>query len=254
MKLTWGGRWTNLLNLEMLEVAYGPSRVINGVSLHVRAGEVVALVGTNGAGKSSLMGALAGLNTVKKGKVSFCGEDITHKHPHEIVAKGISLVPERREIFDALTVKDNLILGSFHRYQRDKAGIQGEIEQVLELFPALKGKEKRFAGSLSGGEQQMLAIGRALMAKPKLLLLDEPSIGLAPIIIQEIFRIIADLRDMGTTIFLVEQNAQLALRYSNRAYVLERGEIVLAGDSADLLKDERIAAAYLGKGQTKRAL
>ncbi len=211
----------------------------------------MALIGANGAGKSSLIGAIAGLNKAASGKIIFCNQDITNKPAYRIVAKGISLVPERREIFDALTVKDNLILGSYHRYKQVRAVLDDELRTVFRLFPALQGKESRFAGSLSGGEQQMLAIGRALMAKPKLLLLDEPSIGLAPIVIQEIFGILADLKERGTTILLVEQNAQLALRFSNRAYVLERGEILFSGESSNLLKDARIEAAYLGKGQKK---
>ncbi len=247
MRPTWAGRWSNLLKLENIEVYHGQSRVLKGISLHVQAGEIIALVGANGSGKSTLMGALTGLNQVRRGKVLFLGQDITNKQPHRIVAAGMSLVPERREIFNALTVEDNLILGAYHRYYRDKKNIRRELEHVLDLFPALRGKEKRLAGALSGGEQQMLAMGRGLMSNPRLLLLDEPSIGLAPLIIQEIFKILTSLKELGTTILLVEQNAQLALAYSDRAYVLERGEVVLSGESSDLLKDPRIEAAYLGK-------
>lgn len=226
---------------------HGQSRVLKGISLHVQAGEIIALVGVNGSGKSTLMGALAGIHPVSCGKVIFKGQDITNLPAHRIVSRGVSLVPERREIFDALSVQDNLILGAYHRYYREKANVAKDLEQVLTLFPALRGKEKRLAGALSGGEQQMLAMGRGLMANPRLLLLDEPSIGLAPLIVQEIFKILLSLKELGTTILVVEQNAQLALSYSDRAYVLERGEIVLEGESRALLNNPRVQAAYLGK-------
>jgi len=228
-------------------VYHGQSRVLKGISLHVQAGEIIALVGVNGSGKSTLMGALAGIHPVSCGKVIFKGQDITNLPAHRIVSRGVSLVPERREIFDALSVQDNLILGAYHRYYREKANVAKDLEQVLTLFPALRGKEKRLAGALSGGEQQMLAMGRGLMANPRLLLLDEPSIGLAPLIVQEIFKILLSLKELGTTILVVEQNAQLALSYSDRAYVLERGEIVLEGESRALLNNPRVQAAYLGK-------
>ncbi len=247
MRPTWAGRCSSLLKLEDVEVYHGQSLVLKAISLHVQAGEIIALVGANGSVKSTLMGAFTGLNPVRRGKVVFLGQDITNKQPHRIVASGMSLVPERREIFNALTVEDNLILGAYHRYYRDKKNIRQELQNVLDMFPALRGKEKRLAGALSGGEQQMLAMGRGLMSNPRLLLLDEPSIGLAPLIIQEIFKILLNLKELGTTIMLVEQNAQLALTYSDRAYVLERGELVLDGASSALLKDPRIEAAYLGK-------
>jgi branched-chain amino acid transport system ATP-binding protein len=236
-----------LLKLENVDVYHGQSQVLKDISMHVKAGEIITLVGANGSGKSTLMGALAGLNPVRRGKVEFLGQDITNLRSHRIVAMGVSTVPERREIFDTLSVEDNLILGAYHRYRKDRPNIRRDIDQVLSLFPSLKGKEKRLAGSLSGGEQQMLAMGRGLMSKPRLLLLDEPSIGLAPLVIQEIFKILLDLNQLGTTILLIEQNAQLALGFSERAYVLERGSIVLEGESSCLLKDPRIQAAYLGK-------
>ncbi len=222
--------------------------MLKDVSLEVQGGEIVTIIGANGAGKSTLMGALAGIYPISSGKITYLGQDITNKPPQGVVALGLSLIPERREIFDALSVGDNLILGSYHRYSRDRKRIKSDLAEILELFPALQGKEKRLAGGLSGGEQQMLAIARGLMARPKLLCLDEPSIGLAPLIVQEIFQIIQRLKQSGTTVLLVEQNAQLALTHADRAYVLERGEIVLTG--TDLLHDPRVQAAYLGQRKT----
>lgn len=222
--------------------------MLKDVSLEVQAGEIVTIIGANGAGKSTLMGALAGIYPTSSGKITYQDQDITNKPPQAVVVLGLSLIPERREIFDALSVGDNLILGGYHRYYRDRKKIKGDLVEVLELFPALQGKEKRLAGGLSGGEQQMLAIARGLMARPKLLCLDEPSIGLAPLIVQEIFRIIQRLKQSGTTVLLVEQNAQLALAHADRAYVLERGEIVLTG--TDLLHDPRVQASYLGQHKT----
>ncbi len=236
-----------MLRLESVEVYLGQSHILKGVTLYVQTGEMVALVGSNGAGKSTLMGALAGLYPVRRGRIIFLGEDIANRRPNRIVRLGMSLVPERREIFDSLTVRDNLILGSYHHYYKDRKNALQRLVEVFDIFPSLKERANTLAGALSGGEQQMLAIGRGLMSKPRLLLLDEPSIGLAPLVVQEIFRVLGALKRLGATVLLVEQNARLALANSDRAYVLERGAITLAGNSAELLADQSVQAAYLGK-------
>lgn len=238
-----------MLTVNDLHVSHGRINVIKGVSIKVKKGEMVSLIGANGAGKSTLLGTIAGIYRPQTGTISLDRETIRDGRAHSVVRKGISLVPERREVFDALSVYDNLLLGAYHRYAKSKAEISQDVEQVMGIFPVLKDRMKQLAGTLSGGEQQMLAIGRGLMANPKVLLLDEPSVGLAPLIVREIFDILVDLKQKGTTILLVEQNARAALKISDRAYVLERGEIVHEGVSQELLHDPRIQASYLGQKQ-----
>ncbi|MFZ5639960.1 MAG: ABC transporter ATP-binding protein [Bacillota bacterium] len=238
-----------MLTVKDLHVSHGRINVIKGVSLKVKKGEMVALIGANGAGKSTLLGTIAGIHRPQAGVISLEQEAIRENKAHAVVRKGISLVPERREVFDALSVHDNLLLGAYHRYTKSKAGISGDVERVMEIFPVLKERMHQLAGTLSGGEQQMLAIGRGLMANPKVLLLDEPSVGLAPLIVKEIFDILVNLKQQGTTILMVEQNARAALKISDRAYVLERGEIVHEGEAQRLLHDPRIQASYLGQKQ-----
>jgi len=235
-----------MLKVVKLDTFHGRIRVLKDISLKVEKGEIVTIIGANGAGKSTLLGTIAGVYRPKSGQI-YLGTTQTNSLPAErVVKEGISLVPERREIFDSLSVFDNLKLGAFHRYKADKKTIDADIENVLSLFPALLGREKQLAGTLSGGEQQMLAIGRGLMAKPKVLLLDEPSLGLAPLIVKEIFDIVASLKKQGTTILMVEQNARAALKVADRAYILERGAISFTGKSRDILQDARVQSAYLG--------
>ena len=228
---------------------YGQIRALNNVHLQVNEGEIVAIIGANGAGKTTLLNTICGVHPPKEGRVIFGDQDITRLPAEQIVRLGISHVPERRQVFGTMSTLDNLILGAYHRYGREKKGdIEADIEYVFQLFPILKKRQKQMAGTLSGGEQQMLAIGRGLMARPKLLLLDEPSLGLAPLLVREIFRVMAELREHGTTILLVEQNARAALRIADRAYVLETGKVALEGTAQELLADERVQSAYLGKG------
>lgn len=238
-----------LLEAENVSTFYGQIRALNNVHLQVGQGEIVAIIGANGAGKTTLLNTICGVHPPREGKVVFCGQDITHLPAEEVVRLGISHVPERRQVFGTMSTLDNLILGAYHRYGREKkADIEADMERVFQLFPILKARQKQMAGTLSGGEQQMLAIGRGLMARPKLLLLDEPSLGLAPLLVREIFRVMTDLREHGTTILLVEQNARAALRIADRAYVLETGKVALEGTAQELLADERVQSAYLGKG------
>jgi branched-chain amino acid transport system ATP-binding protein len=236
-----------MLTVNSLRVSHGPVQVLHGLSINIKQGEIVAVIGANGAGKSTLLGALAGIYRPSAGEILFNGRDITLTGAENTVSQGISLVPERRQVFAGLSVYDNLLLGAYHRYTRDKAKIPAEIGEILDMFPILKGREKQAAGTLSGGMQQMLVIGRALMSQPKLLLLDEPSLGLAPIIVVEIMRLISDLRSRGVTVLVVEQNVRAALELADRGYVIDRGQIVLEGDSATLLHDTRVQGAYLGK-------
>jgi branched-chain amino acid transport system ATP-binding protein len=234
-----------ILEVDDLEVSYGAISVLHGVSLGVRSGEIVTLVGANGAGKSTTLRAVSGLVGVRAGSVKFCGEEITNLPAHEIVGRGVVHVPEGRMIFGDLTVRENLQIGAYLRH--DKHGIRSDLEFVLEVFPRLRERIGQFAGTLSGGEQQMLAIGRALMGRPRLLMLDEPSLGIAPLLVKAIFeKICAINRDLGLTVLLVEQNAKLALEVSNHGYVLETGRVLFAGESGDLRKDPRVHAAYLG--------
>ena len=241
-----------MLKARNLKSFYGYLQALRGVSIHVEEGEIVALIGANGAGKTTLLNSIAGIISSKKGQILFKDKDITHFPPQQIVKQGISLVPEGRQLFTPLSVVDNLILGAYQRYKRkNKDNIKADLDRVFHFFPILKERRKQLAGTLSGGEQQMLAIARALMSKPKLLLLDEPSMGLAPKVVKEIFRIILELQKEGTTIFLVEQNAKMALGIANRGYVIETGRIVIQGSSQELLGNKEIRRAYLGRGYKK---
>ena len=233
-----------MLELTDVKVAYGRIEALHGISLTVNEGEVVALIGANGAGKSTTMRAISGLRPLVAGRIVFNGEDISNLRPDLRVIRGLCQSPEGRQIFPGMTVFENLDMGAYTR--RDKAGIAADLERVYGLFPRLQERSKQTGGTLSGGEQQMLAIGRALMARPKLLLLDEPSMGLAPMLIQQIFNIITEISQQGTTILVVEQNAQQALSRADRAYVLETGLIVKEGTGADLLHDPAVREAYLG--------
>lgn len=236
-----------MLKIESLEVCHGWVQALRGLSLQVSEGEMLAVLGSNGAGKSTLLGAMAGLYKIKKGDIQLNGKSLAGKSPHQVVKEGISLVPERREIFNSLTVSDNLLLGAYHRYRYEKNKVIIDFGNILDLFPALKGRENHPAGSLSGGLQQMLAIGRGLMARPRLLLLDEPSVGLAPLVVREIMSTLAELKKAGVTIILVEQNTAAALKVADRALVMERGGIVLSGCSREMMGDPRVQQAYLGR-------
>lgn len=233
-----------MLRVEHINVFYGGIHAIKDLSLEVNDGEIVTLIGANGAGKTSTLRAISGLNKVKGGTITYNDLPIEEAGAHVIVAKGISQVPEGRRVFGDQTVEENLLLGAY--LQKSAAKKKELIEMVFTRFPRIKERRKQMAGTLSGGEQQMLAIGRALMASPKLLLLDEPSMGLAPIIVEEIFEIIKDIRAMGTNILLVEQNANAALCIADRGYVMETGGIVLSGRASDLLEDDAVKKAYLG--------
>jgi branched-chain amino acid transport system ATP-binding protein len=235
-----------LLEVDDISVHYGRIQAIEGVTLRVDEGEVVSLIGANGAGKTTTMRAVAGLLSLSHGSVRFAGDDIGRLKGHERVARGISLVPEGRGIFPAMSVMENLDMGAYARPR--KSGISEDLERVFDLFPRLLERKDQSGGTLSGGEQQMLAIGRALMARPTLLLLDEPSMGLAPMFIRQIFSIIAQVRDQGTTVLLVEQNANQALNLADRAYVIETGHIGRSGTGQELLADASVREAYLGGG------
>ncbi len=234
-----------MLRVDDLEVRYGVIEALKGISLEVREGEVVTIIGGNGAGKSTLMKAVSGLEPVAAGRIRFGGTDITTLAGHRRVALGIAQSPEGRQVFADQSVRDNLLLGAYHRRASD-ADIEADIEAQYARFPRLRERRAQMAGTLSGGEQQMLAIGRALMARPRLLLLDEPSLGLAPLIVREIFGVIRSLRAQGVTILLVEQMAHQALGVADRAYVLETGRITLSGTGVELRRDPRVRAAYLG--------
>jgi branched-chain amino acid transport system ATP-binding protein len=238
-----------MLILKNVDIFYGKIHAIKRVSLHVNKGEIVTLIGGNGAGKTTLLRTLSGLIRSGSGSLEFDGRDIAKQTPDEIVKSGISHVPEGRLVFNPLNVEDNLLLGSYNWYSlKNRSKIRNDMEMIYSIFPVLKKRRKQLAGTLSGGEQQMLSIGRALMARPKLLLLDEPSMGLAPIIIKEIFRYIVELRDTyGITVLLVEQNARSALRIANTGYVLETGRIILQGPAEDLLLNRDVQRAYLGR-------
>jgi branched-chain amino acid transport system ATP-binding protein len=236
-----------MLRVKSIHTYYGNIHALKGVSIHVRFGEMVALIGANGAGKSSLLNTICGLVPAAKGSVEFEGAPITGLPAEEIVQRGIALVPEGRQIFATLTVEANLEMGGFiHRYRREQ--VQADMAQMLERFPILAERRHQLAGTLSGGEQQMLAISRALMARPKLLVLDEPSMGLAPLVVRAIFDIIQELRAEGRTILLIEQNARAALRIADRGYVMETGKVVLEGEGKFLLEHREVQRAYLGKG------
>ncbi|GLZ78983.1 ABC transporter ATP-binding protein [Actinorhabdospora filicis] len=233
-----------LLEIENLDVHYGRIQALHGISLSVGEGEIVALIGANGAGKSTTMRAISGLRRPSTGRITFGGEDITKMRPDRRVVAGICQAPEGRGIFSGMTVQENLFMGAYTR--KRGAQLNADLDHVYMLFPRLKERRRQPGGTLSGGEQQMLAIGRALMSRPKLLLLDEPSMGLAPMLIAQIFQIILEIRDQGTTILLVEQNAQQALSRADRAYVMETGSITREGTGADLLVDPAVRDAYLG--------
>jgi branched-chain amino acid transport system ATP-binding protein len=233
-----------LLELENVTLLYGRIQALHGISLTVGEGEIVALIGANGAGKSTTMRAISGLRPVAQGSIRFDGEDITRLRADLRVVRGVSQSPEGRGIFPGMTVRENLEMGAYTR--RNRAQITEDMERAFSLFPRLKERERQVGGTLSGGEQQMLAVGRALMSRPKLLLLDEPSMGLAPMLIQQIFDIVVEINQQGTTVLLVEQNAQQALSRAHRAYVLETGRIVKAGTGAELLHDPSVKDAYLG--------
>ena len=234
-----------LLELDNVKTYYGNIRALKGISIEIDEGEIVCLIGGNGAGKSTTLMTISGILTPNEGDVIYQGQSIVSVRPDNIVQMGICQVPEGRMIFPVLTVMENLDLGAYLR--KDRGGIKEDLDRVFTLFPVLRERSKQHGGTLSGGEQQMLAIGRALMARPKLLLLDEPSLGLAPILVDSIFEIIRQINNQGTTILLVEQNAQLALQFSNRGYVIETGEIALSDASAELLKNEQVKKAYLGE-------
>ncbi|MEV6371456.1 ABC transporter ATP-binding protein [Micromonospora musae] len=233
-----------LLEIDDVSLLYGRIQALHGISLTVEEGEIVALIGANGAGKSTTMRAISGIRPVASGRIRFDGEDITKLRADLRVRRGLCQAPEGRGIFPGMTVLENLDMGAYTR--RDRAGIAQDLDRVLGLFPRLAERRKQQGGTLSGGEQQMLAVGRALMSRPKLLLLDEPSMGLAPMLIQQIFTIITEINEQGTTILLVEQNAQQALARAHRAYVLETGRIVKSGTGEELLHDPSVKDAYLG--------
>lgn len=231
-----------MLKVNDINVYYGQIHSLKGVSLEVHEGEIVALIGANGAGKTTTLKTISGLLRSKTGSIELMGEDISHTEAHKLVARGLAHVPEGRRIFLQMTVLENLEMGAYV----NNGNIKADIEDVFERFPRLKHRKDQIAGTLSGGEQQMLAMGRALMSKPKILMLDEPSMGLAPILVQQIFDIIKELHAAGTTILLVEQNAEMALEVANRAYVLESGRIKLSGTGAELAQSDEIKKAYLG--------
>jgi branched-chain amino acid transport system ATP-binding protein len=233
-----------MLELRAMTVSYGMVDALKGISLNVEHGEIVALIGANGAGKSTTLMSISGVVALRSGMVMYEGAELSGRPAHEIVRMGISQVPEGRRIFARMTVRENLEMGAFFRDTRERAG---DLARIFEVFPALAERDKQLGGTLSGGEQQMLAIGRALMSRPKLLLLDEPSLGLAPIIVSRIFKIITEINQQGTTILLVEQNAKAALRLAHRAYVMETGKIVMQGRASELEKDPGIKRAYLGE-------
>jgi len=234
-----------LLELDKLEVAYGGIHAVKGIDLIVRQGELVCLIGANGAGKTTTLKGITGLQPVSAGKVVYDGNDVTGKPAFQLVRKGLSMVPEGRGVFGALTIEENLAMGAYSR--RDRKEIKQDVERVFGLFPRLKERERQTAGTLSGGEQQMLAMARAIMSRPKLLLLDEPSMGLAPLMVQKVFETVLAISGEGVTILLIEQNAKLALEVSNRGYVMESGTITLSGDSRELLTNPKVREAYLGE-------
>jgi branched-chain amino acid transport system ATP-binding protein len=237
-----------MLKVRNLESGYGELLVLKGISLHIAAGEIVAIIGANGAGKSTLLNTIAGLVRPFGGTMAFQGQEIAQMAAENIVAQGCSLVAEGRKLFASMTVRENLTLGAYIRYQRrEKAAIAGAMDNVFGLFPRLKERQGQLAGTLSGGEQQMVAIGRALMADPELIMMDEPSMGLAPLVIRDIFAVISLLRDRGKTILVVEQNANAILKIANRGYVMETGSLIMEGTSDELLNNPDVRRAYLGK-------
>jgi branched-chain amino acid transport system ATP-binding protein len=233
-----------MLKVDNLHVSYGNIKALQGISFHVEQGELVTLIGSNGAGKTTCLHTISGLHHPQKGTITYLGEDISHLSPYEIVKRGISQSPEGRHIFPGLTVYENLLMGASQR--KDKKAVFNDLENIYSIFPLLKDRTNQTAGTLSGGEQQMLAMGRALMSRPKLLLLDEPSLGLAPIMVEKIFYAIQKVREEGGTILLVEQNARQALEVADRGYVIETGSIILEGSAAELKSNAEVEKAYLG--------
>ena len=225
-----------MLKIENLEVSYGAVQALRGISMEVADGEIVSLIGANGAGKTTTLHAVTGLVPIKAGSVEYDGHDLRKIDPSKIVSMGLAHVPEGRQVFTRMTVAENLAMGAYHR--KDKKGIEADLEHVYERFPRLKERAKQLAGTLSGGEQQMVAMGRAIMSAPKLVVMDEPSMGLSPVLVKEVFDIIQTMHESGITILLVEQNAKMALAISNRAYVLENGRITMSGDASTLLHDD----------------
>jgi len=236
-----------MLKIRNLEAGYGKLRVLKRISMHVDPGEIVTIIGANGAGKTTLLHTITGLVKVSSGEILFRDRDLRRIAPEKIVAAGCSLVPEGRQVFSTMTVQENLILGGYVLAKKEKGAIDQEIARVYELFPVLKERARQLAGTLSGGEQQMLAMGRALMARPSLIMMDEPSTGLAPLIVKSIFKVILQLRQQGNTVLLVEQNAKAALGIADRGYVLETGKIILQGAAEDLLQNRDVQRAYLGR-------
>jgi branched-chain amino acid transport system ATP-binding protein len=239
-----------LLAADNLELAYGQLSVCRGISIEINIGEIVALIGANGAGKSTTLRAIAGLMTPRAGAIAFCGQDITRLPSHERTLLGIALVPEGRHVFPFLTVRENLELGGF-KNRRDGTKVRRMIDKIFDMFPRLRERSSQNAGTLSGGEQQMLVLGRAVMSEPKLLCLDEPSLGLAPIVVRDIFRTIRTINESGTSVLLVEQNARYAFETASRGYVLQTGSIMVSGSCAELAKDTRVREAYLGRAAAK---
>lgn len=233
-----------LLEINDVHAYYGNIQALKGISVSVEEGEIVSLIGGNGAGKTTTLRTISGLLSPRSGAVIFDGEDLSGYKAHELVSKGVAMVPEGRGIFSRLTVLDNLEMGAYHR--KDKAGIAHDLDYVFSLFPRLEERKKQVAGTMSGGEQQMLATGRALMSKPRLILMDEPSMGLAPVLVELIFDTIVEVNKAGTTVLLVEQNAHMALKVANRGYVLQTGEIVLSASADELRNDPMVQKAYLG--------
>jgi len=236
-----------MLKIRNLEAGYGKLRVLKRISMHVDPGEIVTIIGANGAGKTTLLHAICGLVKVGSGEIVFKDKNLRKLSPEKVVFLGCSLVPEGRQVFSTMTVQENLLLGGYVQAKKNRSNVDSEMRLVYELFPVLKEREKQLAGTLSGGEQQMLAMGRALMAKPSLIMMDEPSTGLAPLIVKSIFQVIIRLREEGNTVLLVEQNAKAALGIADRGYVLETGKIILQGTAEDLLENRDVQRAYLGR-------
>ncbi len=237
-----------MIRIRNLEAGYDKLKVLKGISLHVNPGEIVTIIGANGAGKSTLLNTIASLISPSSGEILFKGKDVTHAPPDRIVKKGCILVPEGRQLFPTMTVKENLILGAYTLFGRKKSSdANRNLEQIYEMFPILNGRQSQLAGTLSGGEQQMVAIGRGLMSNPDLILMDEPSMGLAPLIVKDIFKVVEALREQGKTVLIVEQNAKAVLGIADRGYVMETGSLVLEGSSEELLDNNDVRRAYLGK-------
>ena len=234
-----------LLSIKGLRVAYGGIMAVKGIDMEVRSGELVSLIGANGAGKTTTLKAITGMQPMSDGDIAFAGESVRGKPAHELVRRGLAMVPEGRGTFTRMSIDENLLMGAYTR--GDKQGVQDDIERVFSIFPRLKERRSQLAGTMSGGEQQMLAMGRAMMCRPRMLLLDEPSMGLSPIMVDKIFEVVADIAKQGVTILLVEQNAKRALELAQRGYVLDSGTMTMGGEASKLLDDPRVRAAYLGE-------